>query len=64
MRFDLRESTHLRIKAFYGTTENAVKTQIWVAVHIDRNLSSLNSRLSARRYRPDAYQLPVVRARL
>ena len=23
---------HLRIKAFYGTTENAVKTQIWVAV--------------------------------
>jgi Domain of unknown function (DUF4372)/Transposase DDE domain len=23
---------HLRIKAFYGTTENAVKTQVWVAV--------------------------------
>src|SRR6202049_670853 len=23
---------HLRIKAFYGTTENAVKTQIWIAV--------------------------------
>ncbi len=23
---------HLRIKAFYGTTENAVKTQIWVAI--------------------------------
>jgi hypothetical protein len=23
---------HLRIKAFYGTSENAVKTQIWVAV--------------------------------
>ena len=22
----------MRIKAFYGTTENAVKTQIWVAV--------------------------------
>jgi len=22
---------HLRIKAFYGTTENAVKTQIWIA---------------------------------
>jgi IS4 transposase len=21
---------HLRIKAFYGTTENAVKTQIWI----------------------------------
>jgi hypothetical protein len=25
---------HLRIKAFYGTTENAVKTQIWIAVSI------------------------------
>ena len=23
---------HLRIKAFYGTSENAVKTQIWIAV--------------------------------
>ena len=23
---------HLRIKAFLGTTENAVKTQIWIAV--------------------------------
>jgi hypothetical protein len=25
---------HLRIKAFYGTSENAVKTQIWIAVGI------------------------------
>ncbi len=25
---------HLRIKAFYGTTENAVKTQIWVAITV------------------------------
>jgi hypothetical protein len=25
---------HLRIKAFYGTGENAVKTQIWIAVSI------------------------------
>jgi Domain of unknown function (DUF4372)/Transposase DDE domain len=25
---------HLRIKAFYGTSENAVKTQVWVAVSI------------------------------
>jgi hypothetical protein len=23
---------HLRIKAFYGTTENAVKTQVWIAI--------------------------------
>lgn len=25
---------HLRIKAFFGTTENAVKTQIWIAVAV------------------------------
>jgi len=25
---------HLRIKSFYGTTENAVKTQIWIAVSV------------------------------
>jgi hypothetical protein len=23
---------HLRIKAFFGTSENAVKTQVWCAV--------------------------------
>ena len=25
---------HLRLKAFYGTRENAVKTQIWIAVSV------------------------------
>jgi len=25
---------HLRIKAFYGTSENAVKTQIWTALSV------------------------------
>jgi hypothetical protein len=25
---------HLRIKAFYGNSENAVKTQIWIAVSV------------------------------
>jgi hypothetical protein len=25
---------HLRIKSFYGTTENAVKTQLWIAVSV------------------------------
>jgi len=23
---------NLRIKAFYGTSENAVKTQVWIAI--------------------------------
>jgi IS4 transposase len=25
---------HLRIKSFYGTSENAVKTQIWISVSV------------------------------
>jgi len=25
---------HLRIKAFYGTSENAVKTQVWIAITV------------------------------
>ena len=25
---------HLRIKAFYGTSDNAVKTQIWTAISV------------------------------
>ena len=25
---------HLRIKQFYGTSDNAVRTQIWIAVSI------------------------------
>ena len=25
---------HLRIRAFYGTSENAVKTQVWVAISV------------------------------
>ena len=25
---------HLRIKAFYGTSDNAVKTQVWVAISV------------------------------
>jgi hypothetical protein len=31
---------HLRIKAFYGTSENAVKTQIWIAVAVYGRLKS------------------------
>jgi Domain of unknown function (DUF4372)/Transposase DDE domain len=26
---------HLRIKAFYGNTEDAVKTQIWIAISVN-----------------------------
>jgi IS4 transposase len=27
-----RIKQHLRIKVFFGTSENAVKTQIWIAI--------------------------------
>jgi Transposase DDE domain/Domain of unknown function (DUF4372) len=36
---------HLRIKAFYGTTENAVKTQIWIAVSVYVLVAIIRKRL-------------------
>ena len=36
---------HLRIKAFYGTTENAVKTQIWIAVSVYLLVAIIKKRL-------------------
>jgi IS4 transposase len=37
---------HLRIKAFYGTSENAVKTQIWVAVSVYVLVAIIRKRLA------------------
>jgi hypothetical protein len=37
---------HLRIKAFYGTSENAVKTQVWVAVSTYVLVAILKKRLA------------------
>ena len=36
---------HLRIKVFYGTTENAVKTQIWIAVSVYVLVAIIKKRL-------------------
>src|SRR5258707_9864084 len=36
---------HLRIKAFFGTSENAVKTQIWIAVSVYVLVAMLRNRL-------------------
>ena len=36
---------HLRIKAFYGTSENAVKSQIWIAVSIYVLVAIIKKRL-------------------
>lgn len=37
---------HLRIKAFYGTTENAVKTQIWIAISVYVLVAIVKKRLN------------------
>lgn len=36
---------HLRIKAFYGTSENAVKTQVWIAVSVYVLVAIIKKRL-------------------
>ncbi len=40
---------HLRIKAFYGTSENAVKTQIWIAISVYLLVAILAKRLRVER---------------
>lgn len=37
---------HLRIKAFYGTTEDAVKTQIWIAISVYVLVAIVKKRLN------------------
>jgi hypothetical protein len=37
---------HLRIKQFYGTSENAVKTQIWIAVSVYVLVAIVKKRLN------------------
>jgi transposase len=37
---------HLRIKSFFGTTENAVKTQVWIAVSVYVLVAILKKRLN------------------
>jgi transposase len=40
---------HLRIKAFYGTSANAVKTQIWIAISVYVLVAIIAKRLNVRR---------------
>jgi IS4 transposase len=37
---------HLRIKSFYGTSENAIKTQIWIAISIYVLIAIVKKRLN------------------
>ena len=39
---------HLRIKAFYGTSENAVKTQVWIAIAVYVLVAIAKKRLDIR----------------
>jgi len=45
---------HLRIKAFFGTSENAVKTQIWIAVSVYVLVAIVRKRL---RLKTSLYQI-------
>jgi hypothetical protein len=40
---------HLRIKAFYGTTENAVRTQVWIAIAVYVLVAIVKKRLNLER---------------
>ena len=37
---------HLRIKKFFGTSENAVKTQIWIAISVYVLIAIIKKRLN------------------
>ena len=37
---------HLRIKVFFGTSENAVKTQVWIAVSVYLLVAIVKKRLN------------------
>jgi IS4 transposase len=47
---------HLRIKAFYGTSENAVKTQIWIAVSVYVLVAIVRKQLDYRTNRKAAWK--------
>jgi IS4 transposase len=48
---------HLRIKAFYGTSENAVKTQIWIAVSVYLLVAIVKKELNLDRSLNDILQI-------
>ena len=40
------DQKHLRIKSFFGTTDNTVKTQIWIAVSVYVLIAIIKKRLN------------------
>ena len=53
---------HLRIKAFYGNSDNAVRTQIWIAVAVYVLVAILRKRLGCRHSMADVLQILSVNA--
>lgn len=48
---------HLRIKAFYGTTDNAVKTQVWIAISVYLLVAIVKKELRIERSLHDILQI-------
>jgi IS4 transposase len=48
---------HLRIKAFYGTSENAVKTQVWIAISVYVLVAIIKKELKLERSLNDILQI-------
>ena len=53
---------HLKIKHFFGTSENAVKTQIWIAVSVYVLVAIIKKRLDPDLGRYTILQIPSVTA--
>ena len=51
---------HLRIKAFYGTSENAVKTQIWIAISIYVLVAIVKKQLNIHRSLAEILQILTI----
>ena len=49
---------HLRVKAFFGTTENAVKSQIWIAVSVYILVAIIRKRLNLSRSLYEILKIP------
>ena len=49
---------HLRIKTFYGTSENAVKSQIWIAVSVYVLVAIVRKRNGSSRCPRDSFFIP------
>ena len=52
---------HLRIKAFFGTNENAAKTQIWIAISVYCSSPSSKNVSASQRRSTQSYTLSASR---